>query len=45
MQKEKEEIRIEPGKQCTNPYECWYYGYCHGTRQQNEQTVMTGVGI
>ncbi len=45
MQKEKEEIRIEPGEQCTHPYECWYYGYCHGTRQQNEQTVMTGVGI
>ncbi len=32
MQKEREEILIEPGEQCTNPYECWYYGYCHGER-------------
>ena len=29
MQKEPEEIDIAPGKQCTSPYECWYYGYCH----------------
>ncbi len=30
MQKEREEIRTDPGEQCTIPYECWYYGYCHG---------------
>lgn len=29
-QKESDEIMIEPGEQCLNPYECWYYGYCHG---------------
>ena len=29
MQKEKDEIQVEPGEQCTSPYECWYYGYCH----------------
>lgn len=29
MQKQKDEIMIEPGEQCTKPYECWYYGYCH----------------
>lgn len=29
-QKEPGEIMIEPGEQCLNPYECWYYGYCHG---------------
>lgn len=29
-QKEPEEIMIEPGVQCLSPYECWYYGYCHG---------------
>ena len=29
-QKEPEEIWIEPGNQCTEPYECWYYSYCHG---------------
>ena len=30
MQKEKEEVMVEPGDQCNHPYECWYYGYCHG---------------
>ena len=34
IQKEAEELQIEPGEQCTIPYECWYYGYCH----QEEQT-------
>ena len=29
MQKEKDEIQVEPGEQCTSPYECWYYGHCH----------------
>lgn len=29
-QKEPDEIVIELGEQCLNPYECWYYGYCHG---------------
>ena len=29
MQKEPTEPRIAPGKQCLNPYECWYYQYCH----------------
>ena len=28
-QKEPEELQIAPGEQCSNPYECWYYGYCH----------------
>ena len=40
MQKQKEEIRIEPGPQCTDPYECWYYGYCHGERKEPEQLRM-----
>ena len=30
MQKERDEVMEEPGDQCCNPYECWYYGYCHG---------------
>ena len=30
MQKQPEEVASEPGDQCSNPYECWYYGYCHG---------------
>ena len=29
LQKEPEEIQAEPGEQCSRPYECWYYGYCH----------------
>ena len=33
VQKEAEELRIEPGEQCTNPYECWYYEYCHDKEQ------------
>ena len=33
VQKESEELRIEPGEQCTNPYECWYYEYCHDKEQ------------
>ncbi len=30
MQKERDEVMAEPGDQCCDPYECWYYGYCHG---------------
>ena len=29
MQKQPDEIRIEPGEQCQKPYACWYYAYCH----------------
>ena len=41
MQKQKEEIRTEPGPQCMEPYGCWYYDYCHGARKQEEQI---GIG-
>ena len=34
MQKEPDEISVAPGSQCTTPYECWYYGYCHGQEKQ-----------
>ena len=30
MQKEPEEPSIVPGGQCNDPYDCWYYQYCHG---------------
>ena len=30
MQKLPEEVAAETGEHCRNPYECWYYGYCHG---------------
>ena len=33
MQKENEEVMVEQGDQCCNPYECWYYGYCHGEKE------------
>ena len=29
MQKQPDEIEVEPGEQCSKPYECWYFGYCH----------------
>jgi len=28
---EKQEPQVQVGNHCTEPYECWYYGYCHGT--------------
>ena len=36
MQKQPDEIEVALGEQCSKPYECWYYGYCHG---QSSQTV------
>ena len=41
MQKQREEIVVEPGEQCTNPYECWYYGYCHGENPAGDQYRIT----
>lgn len=38
MWKEKEEPKQETGEQCTCPYECWYYEYCH--TQKPEQIEM-----
>ena len=29
MQKEPEEVQTPTGDQCSEPYACWYYGYCH----------------
>ena len=43
MQKEPEEIAVPPGEQCTKPYECWYYAYCHGLPRPEEQMKMDGV--
>ena len=34
LQKGVEELDTPPGEQCSNPYECWYYAYCHGTGQE-----------
>ena len=41
MQKEKEEVFAEPGEQCSHPYECWYYGYCHGEIREPEQIQIS----
>jgi len=38
MQKEPEEIVVEPGEQCMKPYECWYYAYCHSQGNQDHMT-------
>ena len=44
MQKQREEVTVEPGEQCTCPYECWYYGYCHGTAApEAEQMTMADL--
>lgn len=29
IKNQDEEVMVEPGEQCSTPYECWYYGYCH----------------
>ena len=29
MQKQPDEVVIAPSDHCCDPYECWYYGYCH----------------
>ena len=34
MQKQQEEVDVDPGEQCIKPYECWYYGYCHQSECQ-----------
>ena len=43
MQKEPEEVTVEPGEHCSNPYECWYYGYCHGNRNRDDQIHVEAV--
>lgn len=32
MQKEPNEVDVEPGFQCSHPYKCWYYDYCHNPK-------------
>ena len=41
MQKQPEEITVEPGEQCSDPYDCWYYGYCHGESPMDDQYRIT----
>jgi hypothetical protein len=39
MQKQREEVQVPVGEQCTKPYECWYYAYCHDGGEQIEMGV------
>ena len=41
MQKQREEVEVVPGEQCTHPYDCWYYGYCHGTAEEAEEVQLS----
>ena len=43
MQKENEEVVVEPGDQCCTPYECWYYGYCHRKRIEDDQMISERI--
>ena len=38
LSKEDTEVEMATGEQCSKPYECWYYGYCH---PQEEQLKLT----
>jgi hypothetical protein len=40
MTKEREEPDVPCGEQCSKPYECWYYGYCHGLVREPEQLTI-----
>lgn len=34
---QKEEVFVPTGSQCSFPYECWYYGYCHAAEREEEK--------
>ncbi len=38
LQKQREELTTKPGAQCTEPYACWYYAYCHGGQEPSGET-------
>ena len=40
MWKEKEEPEQDPGDQCSCPYECWYYAYCHTPKPEQIRMNM-----
>ena len=41
--KQAEEVNVEPGPQCTEPYECWYYNYCHGCGGGQQLSLLDGL--
>ena len=40
IKRQKKEPDIQPGDQCTCPYECWYRAYCANRQPQSVQTEM-----
>ena len=44
MQKERDEVLAEPGVQCREPYECWYYDYCHKAAPEESEDVHPRCG-
>ena len=40
IKRQKKEPDIQPGDQCTCPYECWYRAYCSDRQPQSIQTEM-----
>ena len=45
VKKAPEEIRTEPGPQCTDPYPCWYWAYCHGEPARDEDGAEAEVRL
>lgn len=38
LSKQDQELQMPVGNQCNEPYECWYYGYCHPDEKQLKLT-------
>ncbi|MBQ5556300.1 MAG: Dna2/Cas4 domain-containing protein [Erysipelotrichaceae bacterium] len=38
LSKQDQELQMPVGEQCNEPYECWYYGYCHPDEKQLKLT-------
>ena len=38
--KQAEEVAMEPGPQCTEPYECWYIHYCRGCGGGQQMSLL-----
>lgn len=34
---QKQEVFVETGLQCSQPYECWYYEYCHSEENKTKE--------
>lgn len=37
IQESAQEVMVKPGRQCHNPYDCWYSSYCHDGTQTDEE--------